>query len=454
MRLPQYGQSLRSRPTSSLAVRADAQVLGERGRFEGLFAVGTSLPTISMPLARDLVVVADAVALPVRPRRHRGRPPIHGRRRARAACIARGASRRRKIASDRRSGLPPRYIDSPRLAPPHLPRLPAARHRLERLQRRARRGARAARATRCTCCARRPAPSSSGSSTRSAAGRAGSWPSTRCGARRYEGTCTVYRPDIGGLLPVYVYDDYEGFEVRTFDKLDDAELDRYLDANVDGGARRRRARGHRSRLREPPPDGPGDPRARPRRAPVRGEDPRLGARVHAQAALQALRSLRERGTRAGEARCWSARATRPRACGRRCRSRACASGRSSGPPGVDVHTFVPRDKAAATTELDGLVRWLDTAERTGFDPAAAEAIDLLCHPRRDKPPDAEELAAVRATYDANGIDVAAPDGLAALDPERGADRLLRRQADRLEGRRPAAGGLAARAGARAARASS
>ena len=31
--------------------------------------------------------------------------------------------------------------------------------------------------------------------------------------------CTVYRPDIGGLLPVYVADRYEGFEARTFAEL-------------------------------------------------------------------------------------------------------------------------------------------------------------------------------------------------------------------------------------------
>ncbi len=48
----------------------------------------------------------------------------------------------------------------------------------------------------------------------------------------HAGRCTVYRPDIGGLLPVYVYDDYEGFEVRTFDRLNDEELARYLDSNV------------------------------------------------------------------------------------------------------------------------------------------------------------------------------------------------------------------------------
>jgi glycosyltransferase involved in cell wall biosynthesis len=43
---------------------------------------------------------------------------------------------------------------------------------------------------------------------------------------------TAYRPDIGGLLPVYVSDRYEGFEVRAFCDLTEGELERYLDANV------------------------------------------------------------------------------------------------------------------------------------------------------------------------------------------------------------------------------
>jgi glycosyltransferase involved in cell wall biosynthesis len=46
------------------------------------------------------------------------------------------------------------------------------------------------------------------------------------------GTVTVYLPDIGGLLPVYVADEYEGFRVKTFADLTDAELDAYLGANV------------------------------------------------------------------------------------------------------------------------------------------------------------------------------------------------------------------------------
>ncbi len=44
---------------------------------------------------------------------------------------------------------------------------------------------------------------------------------------------TVHVPNIGGLLPVFVADRYEGFEVKTFPELTDEELDRYLDANVD-----------------------------------------------------------------------------------------------------------------------------------------------------------------------------------------------------------------------------
>ena len=44
--------------------------------------------------------------------------------------------------------------------------------------------------------------------------------------------CTVYRPDIGGLLPVYVADRYEGMTAKRFADLSEAELDAYLEANV------------------------------------------------------------------------------------------------------------------------------------------------------------------------------------------------------------------------------
>ena len=42
----------------------------------------------------------------------------------------------------------------------------------------------------------------------------------------------IHNPDIGGLLPVYVKDPYEGFEAKAFPELSEAELDDYLDANV------------------------------------------------------------------------------------------------------------------------------------------------------------------------------------------------------------------------------
>jgi glycosyltransferase involved in cell wall biosynthesis len=48
---------------------------------------------------------------------------------------------------------------------------------------------------------------------------------------RIEGV-QIHNPEIGGLLPVYVSDPYEGFEVKTFPELSEAELDRYLEANV------------------------------------------------------------------------------------------------------------------------------------------------------------------------------------------------------------------------------
>jgi glycosyltransferase involved in cell wall biosynthesis len=47
------------------------------------------------------------------------------------------------------------------------------------------------------------------------------------------GSCTLYRPDIGGLLPVYVQDDYEGVQARTFAACSDEEVAVYVQANVE-----------------------------------------------------------------------------------------------------------------------------------------------------------------------------------------------------------------------------
>jgi glycosyltransferase involved in cell wall biosynthesis len=47
-----------------------------------------------------------------------------------------------------------------------------------------------------------------------------------------EGRVSLVRPEIGSLLPVFVLDEYEGFEAERFVDLADDELDRYLELNV------------------------------------------------------------------------------------------------------------------------------------------------------------------------------------------------------------------------------
>jgi glycosyltransferase involved in cell wall biosynthesis len=44
---------------------------------------------------------------------------------------------------------------------------------------------------------------------------------------------TAWKPDIGGLLPVYVADRYEGVEARTYLEISDAEIEEYLRLNVE-----------------------------------------------------------------------------------------------------------------------------------------------------------------------------------------------------------------------------
>ncbi len=48
----------------------------------------------------------------------------------------------------------------------------------------------------------------------------------------YPGLCAAYRPEIGDLLPVYVYDDYPGWRVKTFLDLTPEEFEGYVEGNV------------------------------------------------------------------------------------------------------------------------------------------------------------------------------------------------------------------------------
>jgi len=233
----------------------------------------------------------------------------------------------------------------------------------------------------------------------------------------YAGRCTVYRPDIGGVLPVYVYDRYAGFEVYTFNELSEDGLQSYLDANIaavrdvaervdPGGALAnhlvmgpvilaRALEGvpyavkiHGSALEYTVK--PNYQRFAPyaREGLVRAKTVLVGSQ-HTAESLWAAMPLEELPAR-----------TR------------------LGPPGVDTHTFAPLDRREWHRSLDGLIRWLESAERNGFNPRATEALNALCSPARERPPDEEELAAVRAGYDAAGIDVEAPRLLESVDPLR------------------------------------
>lgn len=74
-----------------------------------------------------------------------------------------------------------------------------------------------------------------GAHTAAHAGTADERPDTvaaRAEAEAGRGRITVYRPEIAGLLPVYVYDHYDGFEVKTYPDLTEAELERYIALNV------------------------------------------------------------------------------------------------------------------------------------------------------------------------------------------------------------------------------
>jgi glycosyltransferase involved in cell wall biosynthesis len=56
-----------------------------------------------------------------------------------------------------------------------------------------------------------------------------------CQDRHYEPPegVTVHLPDIGRILPVYVADEYEGFEAKPYPELTDAELEHYMASNVE-----------------------------------------------------------------------------------------------------------------------------------------------------------------------------------------------------------------------------
>ena len=48
----------------------------------------------------------------------------------------------------------------------------------------------------------------------------------------YSGKCTLYRPNLNGFLPVYVYDQYSGYKVKEFTCCTKEEIENYIDYNM------------------------------------------------------------------------------------------------------------------------------------------------------------------------------------------------------------------------------
>ncbi len=205
------------------------------------------------------------------------------------------------------------------------------------------------------------------------------------------GRCVVYRPNIGGLLPVYVADRYEGIEARTFATCSDAEIAAYVQANVAAVEDVLELARAEVALANHLVMGP----LILARA-LRGRVP-YAVKIHGSALEYTVRPERERflapareglagaagvlvGSQHTAASLWEVMGDEQLAA----RTRL-------GPPGVDVKRFAPREPAQAAAGLRALVAELrvtgpgETAPQSAFSrdgTAAAEALAQL-DPERD-----------------------------------------------------------------------
>jgi len=166
---------------------------------------------------------------------------------------------------------------------------------------------------------------------------------TPTGTPAEAGRCVLLRPRIGSLIPVFVLDEYEGFEARRFVELSDAELEAYLEMNV--AALRAAAAWHRPEAVLAGHAVPGAVVARRALgagayvAKVHGSDLEYGARAQPRLATLAREGLEGAISVAGGSRDVLARAVEfaPSVAGRL----------AVVPPGVDVDRFRFRPRTEA-----------------------------------------------------------------------------------------------------------
>ena len=223
------------------------------------------------------------------------------------------------------------------------------------------------------------------------------------------GRVVLLRPEIGRLLPVFVLDEYPGFEVRRFVDLSDEELDAYLDRNV--AALEAAVAWHRPEVVVTGHAVPGaaiGARAlggMPFVAKVHGSD--LEYTIRHQARYRALAGEGLGAARAvvGASRDVLARTVElvPEAAGR---TRVV-------PPGVEVDRWAPRSRAEALEEAAALLEAdPDVAQGRPGD-LDARVADLLAAR------DGHGLDELARTYDQSVPDPEAGDRLRALATTRG-----------------------------------
>jgi glycosyltransferase involved in cell wall biosynthesis len=232
---------------------------------------------------------------------------------------------------------------------------------------------------------------------------------TETGSPPAGGRVVLLRPEIGSLLPVFVEDEYEGFQVKRFVDLDAEELDVYLSLNVASLEAVQSWRRAEAAIAGHVVPGPivarralGDGAFV---AKVHGSDLEYAVRVQERYAVLAREGLGGARAVVGASRSVLARAVSV-APGARGRTRVIA-------PGVDVERWRPRDRAEALADAAGRLSG-DAATARGrpdaVDRVAREALGAR---------DATALDALGRTYDQQAPDPAAAERLRTLAPHDG-----------------------------------
>src|SRR3954447_12257937 len=192
---------------------------------------------------------------------------------------------------------------------------------------------------------------------------------------------TAYTPDIGRILPVYVADEYEGFDAKPYPDLSEEQVEHYIEANASAvrevAERARIELGLANHLVMGPV------------ILARGLDAPYAVKVHGSALTYTVAPHRDRflsyaaeglaragavlvGSRHTAEGLWDVMA-----------DDAVRAKTRLGPPGVDADSFVPRDDAAA--RLTALADRLEGGKAAGWggEAGAADALRAL-DPARDR----------------------------------------------------------------------